>query len=377
MRINTDGKYVTEILIPDQENGKLLVKKIERKYWDAKEKRSELLEAFMRTNFSSLDNCKKFVEQYGMFVPTSNESIIDEECVVSMQELAEFIKRMTRVLNRANMNVYRKQRNEILELKDNVDEVTIFLEIMNLLVGSDILELLQIPEQTNYGENTPVLKFLMDFLKQWRGNIFNPENELSQDNKLGVRNAIFRRNFVSTFNFKKMNLNEKSLKKNFCDEENKEESRESAWSKFYKWFTWNDGDFYKLEEDKNGYSIFVIENGAKDILNEKYQMNARNGMEKLARYIMEEYCTFICDCMQCKMEFNANGEMMWGPVNITPIQALMLALVYTYDSKTFLRTCGYCKKFFFPPSTHPQARCCSSKCADRLNKKIKRRSGKH
>lgn len=51
MRINTDGKYVTEILIPDQENGKLLVKKIERKYWDAKEKRSELLEAFMRTNF--------------------------------------------------------------------------------------------------------------------------------------------------------------------------------------------------------------------------------------------------------------------------------------------------------------------------------------
>lgn len=215
MRINTDGKYVTEILIPDQENGKLLVKKIERKYWDAKEKRSELLEAFMRTNFSSLDNCKKFVEQYGMFVPTSNESIIDEECVVSMQELAEFIKRMTRVLNRANMNVYRKQRNEILELKDNVDEVTIFLEIMNLLVGSDILELLQIPEQTNYGENTPVLKFLMDFLKQWRGNIFNPENELSQDNKLGVRNAIFRRNFVSTFNFKKMNLNEKSLKKIF------------------------------------------------------------------------------------------------------------------------------------------------------------------
>lgn len=377
MRINTDGKYVTEILIPDQENGKLLVKKIERKYWDAKEKRSELLEAFMRTNFSSLDNCKKFVEQYGMFVPTSNESIIDEECVVSMQELAEFIKRMTRVLNRANMNVYRKQRNEILELKDNVDEVTIFLEIMNLLVGSDILELLQIPEQTNYGENTPVLKFLMDFLKQWRGNIFNPENELSQDNKLGVRNAIFRRNFVSTFNFKKMNLNEKSLKKNFCDEENKEESRESAWSKFYKWFTWNDGDFYKLEEDKNGYSIFVIENGAKDILNEKYQMNARNGMEKLARYIMEEYCTFICDCMQWKMEFNANGEMMWGPVNITPIQALMLALVYTYDSKTFLRTCGYCKKFFFPPSTHPQARYCSSKCADRLNKKIKRRSGKH
>ena len=367
--MNTDGKYITKVLIQDRENGKLLVKKIERKYWDVKEKRSELLEAFMRTDFSSLDNCKKFVEQYGMFVPTSNESIIDEECVISMQELAEFIKRMTMVLNRANMNVYRKQRNEIFELKDNVDEVTIFLEI-------DILELLQIPEQTDYGENTPVLKFLMDFLKQWHGIIFNPENDLSQDDRLGVRNILFRRNFVSTF-FKEMNLNKKLLGKKFLGEENKKESRELAWSEFYKWFTWNNGNFYKLEKDENGYGIFVIENGAKDIPKEKYQMNAQNEMEKLAGYIMEEYCTFICDCMQWKMEFNANGEMMWGPVNVTPIQALMLALVYTYDSKTFLRTCGYCKKFFFPPSTHPQARCCSSKCADRLNKKIKRRSGKH
>lgn len=376
MRMNTDGKYITKVLIQDRENGKLLVKKIERKYWDAKEKRSELLEEFMRTDFSSLDNCKKFVEQYGMFVPTSNESIIDEECVISMQELAEFIKRMTMVLNRANMNVYRKQRNEIFELKGNVDEVTIFLEIMNLLVESDILELLQIPEQTDYGENTPVLKFLMDFLKQWHRIIFNPENDLSQDDRLGVRNILFRRNFVSTF-FKEMNLNKKLLGKNFLGEENKKESRELAWSEFYKWFTWNNGNFYKLEEDENGYGIFVIENGAKDIPKEKYQMNAQNEMEKLAGYIMEEYCTFICDCMQWKMEFNANGEMMWGPANVTPIQALMLALVYTYDSKTFLRTCGYCKKFFFPPSTHPQARCCSSKCADRLNKKIKRRSGKH
>ena len=99
-------------------------------------------------------------------------------------------------------------------------------------------------------------------------------------------------------------------------------------------------------------------------------------MRKLAAYIMEEYCTLICDRVQWKMKFNMNGEMVWQPINVNPLQALMLSIVYTYDSKIYLKTCEYCKKFFSPPNTHPRAKCCSSKCADRLNKKRKRSSKK-
>lgn len=384
MKIGVDGTYVFKSGVRNKKSGHIGEIRIEKEYWNSSGKRSELLENFMKADFQNMDECREFVIQHGRIISSINDRVIDEDDVRVMKELLEFIKRLVTVLNFAN-DVYSRKKDEVCESKTNVDAITMFSKIMDLLVFSYILSCLRPGEDSpEYYRDTPILEFLMDFHQKFERECAKSIESFSEEDKLEVKSQVFREEFVRIF--RSFKNNERLLEEEPRGIDDKKEDREITWCRFYRLLNWYDQSLYKIEKNEEGYEIFVLRDGVTPDFSYGYprmrsegeegEKKAQEEMRKLAAYIMEEYCTLICDRVQWKMKFNMNGEMVWQPINVNPLQALMLSIVYTYDSKIYLKMCEYCKKFFFPPNTHPRAKCCSSKCADRLNKKRKRSSKK-
>ena len=355
MQIGLTNEYRAKLWREVGANGPVEENKI---YWDYKSRRSELLEEFLKIDYSTEESIMRFLIMYGFPEPLLDETGVNTP---AMRELTEFIKRVIAVLNRANKKVYTQNLSQIKKENQTDDDRTIFLDIMNLLTGSCILECLEMPEDTNYEMDTPILFFLMELLMRWR-RCGNNEERIMQE---------FKELFVRVF----------------CEDGIKNVGKESMWIQFSKLIDWGDMSLYKIVRDREGFMNFGIRRDVK--LNFSTTLSGKSWREKentreligefwkdFSKHIMEEYCTFFWDSVNWRVKFRKNGEMELVPDGANMVQALMLALAYTYDSKTYLRVCENCKQFFYPAATHPHSICCSSRCADRRRKRIDRQRKK-
>lgn len=424
MQINMSGEYRIKTKV-SMEDGAIFEERFPGgsectvKYWDSRSHSSELLESFINIDYSDINDVIEFVGRYGKLTePIERREINKDKAEITIdidaiKELREFIRKISNVLNRANEKIYTRKEKEINEEREkNIEDnsMTIFLEIMNLLVESTILECVQMPELIEYGIDIPVLKFLMDFQRAIRQGFIRNGNDCEKEiYEAKKKNPMNKDAIIKKFQQEKESRNMKTVNekfrqifveifsskaKQFMDNFNKEkesciEEKDLIWYQFYNILDWNNTKLYKIEKDENECFVFKLSEEAKlnfcyppikkidEFKNEDKGNIQINSLEvvlkKISRYIMEDYCTFFCDSVQWRMKILKNGKMELVPENINTIRALMLSIVFTYDSKTYLRTCENCKRFFFPSATHPQSRCCSSKCSDRLAKRIKRK----
>lgn len=120
MQIGLTNEYRAKLWREVGANGPVEENKI---YWDYKSRRSELLEEFLKIDYSTEESIMRFLIMYGFPEPLLDETGVNTP---AMRELTEFIKRVIAVLNRANKKVYTQNLSQIKKENQTDDDRTIF-----------------------------------------------------------------------------------------------------------------------------------------------------------------------------------------------------------------------------------------------------------